>query len=110
MPILVEDTDCLIWGGLERINIDVDDPQNVTSTSQFLMPGGRGQLPTRGSHSSGRAQLGHPAPRTMALLLNGTHCALRLAPVGPESSAGDPTGSASALSEPVPLSCVVALR
>ena len=40
-------------------------------------PGGRGQLPTRGSRSSGRAQLRHPAPRTMDSLLNGTHCARR---------------------------------
>ena len=31
--------------------------------------GGRGQLPTRGSHRSGRAQLRHPAPRMMASLL-----------------------------------------
>ena len=43
--------------------------------------GGRGQLPARGSHRSGHAQLGHPAPRTMALLLNGTYCA-RLAQGG----------------------------
>ena len=39
------------------------------------MPGGRGQLPARGSHRSGQAQLGNPAPQTMALLFNGTHCA-----------------------------------
>ena len=38
-------------------------------------PGGRGWLPTHGSHRSGHAPLGHPAPRTMASLLNGTHCA-----------------------------------
>ena len=31
-------------------------------------PGGRGWLPTPGSHRSGRARLGHPAPRTMAPL------------------------------------------
>ena len=35
-------------------------------------PGGRGWLPTRGSHRSGLAQLRHPAPRTMVSLLNGT--------------------------------------
>ena len=40
-------------------------------------PGGRGQLPARGSHGSGRAPFGHPAPRTMVSLLNGTHCARR---------------------------------
>ena len=34
--------------------------------------GGRGQLPTRGSHRSGRAQFGHPAPRMMASLLRRT--------------------------------------
>ena len=44
-------------------------------------PGGRGWLPTRGSHRSGLAQLRHPAPRTMVSLLNGTHCE-RLAPLG----------------------------
>ena len=43
--------------------------------------GGRGQLPTRGSHGSGRAPFGHPAPQMMVSLLNGTHCA-RLAPRG----------------------------
>ena len=40
-------------------------------------PGGRGQLPTRGSHGSGRAPFGHPAPQIMVSLLNGTHCARR---------------------------------
>ena len=42
---------------------------------ESLWPGGRGQLPTRGSRRSGRARFGHPAPRTMVSLLNGTHCA-----------------------------------
>ena len=42
-----------------------------------LRPGGRGQLPTRGSHGSGRAPFGHPAPQIMVSLLNGTHCARR---------------------------------
>ena len=49
--------------------------------SQKGRPGGRGWLPTRGSHRSGLAQLRHPAPRTMVSLLNGTHCE-RLAPLG----------------------------
>ena len=40
-------------------------------------PGGRGRLPTRGSHRSGRAQLRHPAPRIMVSLLDGTRCARR---------------------------------
>ena len=44
-------------------------------------PGGRGWLPTRGSHSSEHARLTHSAPRMMVSLLNGTHCA-RLAPRG----------------------------
>ena len=54
---------------------------------QSYWPGGRGRSPTRGSHRSGRAQLRHPAPRIVVSLLDGT---LRLAPVGPESSVGDP--------------------
>ena len=45
--------------------------------SSIQGPGGRGQLPTRGSHGSGRAQFGHPAPQIMVSLLNGTHCARR---------------------------------
>ena len=62
----------------------------------LLMLGGRGQLPARGSHRSGHAQLGHPAPRTMALLLNGTHC-VRLAQGGEDTdrtstSRAAPTG------------------
>ena len=44
-------------------------------------PGGRGWLPTHGSHRSGHARFGHPAPQMMVSLLNGTHCA-RLAPRG----------------------------
>ena len=47
----------------------------------FCAPGGRGQLPTRGSRGSVRAQLRHTALRTMDSLLNGTHCE-RLAPLG----------------------------
>ena len=43
----------------------------------LIGPGGRGQLPTRGSHGSGRAPFGHPAPQIMVSLLNGTHCARR---------------------------------
>ena len=43
----------------------------------YRWPGGRGQLPTRGSHGSGRAPFGHPAPQIMVSLLNGTHCARR---------------------------------
>ena len=34
--------------------------------------GGHGQLPPRGSHRSGRAQFGHPAPRVMVSLLRRT--------------------------------------
>ena len=52
----------------------------LTSGSMYfniLRPGGRGQLPTRGSHGSGRAPFGHPAPQIMVSLLNGTHCARR---------------------------------
>ena len=36
-------------------------------------PGGRGWFPTPGSHRSGRARLGHPAPRTMASLRRNAH-------------------------------------
>ena len=50
-------------------------------------PGGRGQLPARSSHRSGHARLGHPAPRTMVLLLNATHRAPR-APAESLSTAG----------------------
>ena len=49
----------------------------VSNQIKFIRPGGRGQLPTRGSHGSGRAQFGHPAPQIMVSLLNGTHCARR---------------------------------
>ena len=59
----------------------------VGYVSTSYWPGGRGRSPTRGSHRSGRAQLRHPAPRIVVSLLDGT---LRLAPVGPESSVGDP--------------------
>ena len=64
-----------------------DDPLRlaISPTSatrgQNTRPGGRGWLPTRGSHRSGLAQLRHPAPRIMVSLLNGTHCE-RLAPLG----------------------------
>jgi hypothetical protein len=39
-----------------------------------LQLGSREQLPARGSHRSGRAQFGHPAPRAMESLRNGKHC------------------------------------
>ena len=55
--------------------------QAATSSDENTELGGRGQLPTRGSHGSGRAPFGHPAPQMMVSLLNGTHCA-RLAPRG----------------------------
>ena len=48
--------------------------------ARFSMLSGAGwprQLPTRGSHGSGRAPFGHPAPQIMVSLLNGTHCARR---------------------------------
>ncbi len=35
------------------------------------MPGGPGQLPTRGSHRSGRARLTHPAPQSTGSLCDG---------------------------------------
>jgi hypothetical protein len=37
-------------------------------------PGGHGRLLARGSHRSGRAQFGHPAPRTMVSLRDEKHC------------------------------------
>ena len=36
-----------------------------------LWPGGHGRLPTRGSHRSGRARFGHPAPQAMESLRGG---------------------------------------
>ena len=46
--------------------------QYETRPDSLLWSGGRGQLPPRGSHRSGRAQLRHPAPRMMASLLRRT--------------------------------------
>ena len=43
--------------------------QYETRPDSLSWSGGRGQLPTRGSHRSGRAQFGHPAPRMMVSLL-----------------------------------------
>ena len=43
--------------------------QYETRPDSLSWSGGRGQLPPRGSHRSGRAQLRHPAPRMMASLL-----------------------------------------
>ena len=62
---------------------ELDYPDGVSSVTVYAGagfvngPGGRGQLPTRGSHGSGRAPFGHPAPQIMVSLLNGTHCARR---------------------------------
>ena len=39
-----------------------------------VWPGDRRQLLARGSHRSGRARFGHPAPRTMVSLRGGKHC------------------------------------
>ena len=52
-------------------------PSESAFSYESHRPGGRGQLPTRGSHGSGRAPFGHPAPQIMVSLLNGTHCARR---------------------------------
>ena len=54
------------WHGAERYEHD------MARQRQLERSGGRGQLPTRGSHRSGRAQFGHPAPRRMASLLRRT--------------------------------------
>ena len=35
MPVLVEDGNWGAWGGLERIDIDIDDPQDIATTHQF---------------------------------------------------------------------------
>ena len=48
-----------------------------SSATMFGANGQSWQLPTRGSHGSGRAPFGHPAPQIMVSLLNGTHCARR---------------------------------
>ena len=64
-------------------------------------PGSRGQLPTRGSHRSGRAPFEHPAPRAMDSLRNGTHCARPALAVRGRSCAAcriAPTSSARAAS------------
>ena len=65
------DIAALVAGGLDpRV-------QKALDAVRVIGPGGRGQLPTRGSHGSGRAPFGHPAPQIMVSLLNGTHCARR---------------------------------
>ena len=64
---------------VERVSDRLQEDRN--GKPLVFRPGGRGWLPTRGSHRSGLAQLRHPAPRTMVSLLNGTHCE-RLAPLG----------------------------
>ena len=60
-----------------RVSIDASTTDASLSLADGASPGGRGQLPTRGSHGSGRAPFGHPAPQIMVSLLNGTHCARR---------------------------------
>ena len=71
-----------------EIIVDVDatdDPLHGNQEGRFFhgyyrsycyLPrlGRRGQLPTRGSYRSGRAQFGHPAPRSMASLHAGRYC------------------------------------
>ena len=75
-------------------------------------PGGRGRLPARGSHRSGRARFEHPAPRTMDSLRNGTHCAPRTLEGGDRSCATRriaPTSSARATNAG-PATCAIASR
>ena len=72
------------WFSAELEHV-VDEDEEVTAVevweavacAESYWPGGRGRLPTRGSHRSGRAQLRHPAPRIMVSLLDGTRCARR---------------------------------
>ena len=77
-----------------------------------VRPGGRGRLPARGSHRSGRARFEHPAPRTMDSLRNGTHCAPRTLEGGDRSCATRriaPTSSARATNAG-PATCAIASR
>ena len=54
----------------------------VSTMRVYRRPGGHGRFPTRGSHRSGLAQFGHPAPRAM-VSLRGRRCYARpLAGVG----------------------------
>ena len=93
-PIWIEGDTIQSWATLLSLlgfisntyKVDRYQELNIGIYTSFLVtdkngPGGRGWLPTRGSHRSGLAQLRHPAPRIMVSLLNGTHCE-RLAPLG----------------------------
>ncbi len=57
---------------LHVLNIDTVEKEHVEVSIE--RPGRRGQLTTRGSYRSGRAQFGLPAPRTMESLHDGKHC------------------------------------
>jgi len=51
--------------------------------------GSPGQLPTRGSHRSGRAAFPHPAPRISASLRHGKYCEPRAGAAGDNGSIND---------------------
>ena len=116
---LLPDTD-LRWLALQQINRHMSNHSHimrrVASTNPTLVfterPGGRGRLPARGSHRSGRARFEHPAPRTMDSLRNGTHCAPRTLEGGDRSCATRriaPTSSARATNAG-PATCAIASR
>ena len=116
---LLPDAD-LRWLALQQINRHMSNHSHImrciASTNPTLVfterPGGRGRLPARGSHRSGRARFEHPAPRTMDSLRNGTHCAPRTLEGGDRSCATRriaPTSSARATNAG-PATCAIASR
>ena len=67
-----------------QIDLDVDP-----GLARKVRSGSPGQLPTRGSHRSGRAAFPHPAPRISASLRHGKYCEPRAGAAGDNGSIND---------------------
>ncbi len=60
----------MVNGAPERIRTS----DRLVRSQHLRQLGRRERLPTRGSHRSGRARFGHPAPQAMVSLRDDRHC------------------------------------